>query len=113
MHANLESTLSRTLGQALGLPSGANEMALARADREQLGTALMHRLTGQNLLSPADVYRVVPRRTWIRRKADTLGFEAVQAFEATRRCGDEWLAQHAQVVSIGQYPFDGRLFGSP
>jgi uncharacterized protein (DUF2384 family) len=70
MNANLESTLSRTLGQALGLTSCASEMALARADREQLGAALMHSLTGQNLLSPADVYRIVPRRTWSRRKAE-------------------------------------------
>jgi putative toxin-antitoxin system antitoxin component (TIGR02293 family) len=70
MNANLEANLSRTLGQALGLPSGASEMALARANREQLATALMRSLTGQNLLSPADVYRIVPRRTWIRRKAE-------------------------------------------
>ena len=27
-------------------------------------------LTGQNLLAPADVYRIVPRRTWVRRKAE-------------------------------------------
>ena len=70
MNTNLEATLSQTLGRALGLPSGASELALARADREQLGTALMHSLTGQNLLSPADVYRIVPRRTWVRRKAE-------------------------------------------
>ena len=62
MNTNLEATLSQTLGRALGLPSGASELALARADREQLGTALMHSLTGQNLLSPADVYRT-GRRT--------------------------------------------------
>jgi putative toxin-antitoxin system antitoxin component (TIGR02293 family) len=43
--------------------------ALAGANRVQLGRALLGRVRDERLLAPADVQRVIPRRTWLRRKA--------------------------------------------
>jgi putative toxin-antitoxin system antitoxin component (TIGR02293 family) len=70
MHTSIDDHLSRKLGQIFGLASGATEGALARADRQQLGAALLRNLEDQALLAPADVHRIVPRRTWLRRKAE-------------------------------------------
>ena len=70
----LESRLADSLGGALGMSRASDELTLARADRKTLATMLLRTLTdkssGEQLLSAADVYRVVPRRTWIRRKAE-------------------------------------------
>ena len=70
----LDDRLAGRLGAVLGLRLAPDEMTLARADRDALGAGLLRTLTeagrGERLLAPADVYRVVPRRTWIRRKAE-------------------------------------------
>ena len=70
MSPSIESGLSRRLGQLFGLKSGATEATLANADRQALGAALLRILESLELLASADVYRVVPRRTWLRRKAE-------------------------------------------
>lgn len=70
MNTSIDDSLSHKLGQIFGLTSGATEGALARADRQQLGAALLRNLEDQALLAPADVHRIVPRRTWLRRKAE-------------------------------------------
>jgi putative toxin-antitoxin system antitoxin component (TIGR02293 family) len=54
----------------LGLKSGADELTLARADRKRLGNALVRKLAGGGALAASDVHRVIPRRTWLRRKAE-------------------------------------------
>lgn len=69
MDVSADLHLSRKLGQIFGLPSPATEEALAMADRQQLGTALLSHLESQSLLAPADIQSIVPRRTWTRRKA--------------------------------------------
>lgn len=70
----LEARLADSLGGALGLGRASDELSLARTDRQALAAMLMRSLTGKSggepLLAPADVYRVVPRRTWVRRKAE-------------------------------------------
>ncbi|MBE7420097.1 MAG: DUF2384 domain-containing protein [Ideonella sp.] len=66
----LDTRLSHRLGAIFGLKSGATEQSLARADRQQLGAALLRSLERQPLLAPADIHRVVPRRTWLRRRAE-------------------------------------------
>lgn len=70
----LEARLADSLGGALGMARASDEMTLARTDRKTLATMLLRTLTdkssGEQLLAPADVYRVVPRRTWVRRKAE-------------------------------------------
>lgn len=68
MSGSVDSHLSRELGRIFGLKSGATEEALALADRQQLGSALLRQLEDRALLAPADVHRIVPRRTWARRK---------------------------------------------
>ena len=74
MNLPLESRLADSLGGALGMDRASDEMTLARTDRKTLAAMLMRTLTdkstGESLLAPADVYRVVPRRTWVRRKAE-------------------------------------------
>ena len=75
MDFTLDDRLTGSLGGILGLPSASDEMSLARADRGALGTRLLKALTrtgpaNKGVLAPADVYRVIPRRTWIRRKAE-------------------------------------------
>lgn len=75
MDITLDDRLTGGLGGILGLPSASDEMSLARADRGALGTRLLKALTktgptAKGVLAPADVYRVIPRRTWIRRKAE-------------------------------------------
>jgi putative toxin-antitoxin system antitoxin component (TIGR02293 family) len=70
MEIPLDSNLSQRLGRIFGLKSGATELALARSDRAQLGAALLRSLEEQPLLSPADIHRIVPRRTWLRRRAE-------------------------------------------
>jgi len=71
---SLEDRLTDHLGDLLGVAGSADELALARADRKTLGAMLMRSLTdksrAEQLLVPADVYRIVPRRTWVRRKAE-------------------------------------------
>jgi putative toxin-antitoxin system antitoxin component (TIGR02293 family) len=71
MDASVDLHLSRRLGQIFGLESDATEDTLARADRQQLGAALLRHLENQSLLASADVHRIVPRRTWSRRKTGT------------------------------------------
>lgn len=71
MNATIDHDLSRKLGEILGLSSGATDINLARADRQQLGSALLSTIESQSLLSPADVHSIVPRRTWLRRKAES------------------------------------------
>ncbi len=70
MELSLQDRLTTRLGGALGMTSPADEMSLARTDRKHLGGMLLRTLAGDRLLAPADVYRVVPRRTWIRRKSE-------------------------------------------
>ena len=70
MQLTLEDRLTGKLGGVLGMAGDPDELALARADRKTLGAELMRTLTGEKLLAPADVYRIVPRRTWVRRKAE-------------------------------------------
>jgi putative toxin-antitoxin system antitoxin component (TIGR02293 family) len=70
LQSALDTRLSHRLGSIFGLKSGATELALARADRQQLGAALLRSLEQQPLLAPADIHRVVPRRTWLRRRAE-------------------------------------------
>jgi putative toxin-antitoxin system antitoxin component (TIGR02293 family) len=66
----LEDRLSGKLSELFGLRVDAgDEWALAATDRAQLGTALLSRVRDEQLLAPADVQRVIPRRTWLRRKA--------------------------------------------
>jgi putative toxin-antitoxin system antitoxin component (TIGR02293 family) len=69
METSADLHLSRKLGTIFGLPSGATEDALAKADRQQLGAALLGHLENQSLLASADIQSIVPRRTWTRRKA--------------------------------------------
>lgn len=69
MNELIDLSLSRRLGQIFGLPSGATETTLALTDRRQLGAALLRQLEAQTLLAPADLHRIVPRRTWTRRKS--------------------------------------------
>lgn len=69
MQAPVQDRLSRQLSQVLGLAPTADEFQLARTDRRALGAQLVRHLADQPLLAPADLYRIVPRRTWIRRKA--------------------------------------------
>ncbi|KNZ33559.1 MAG: hypothetical protein AD742_05145 [Methylibium sp. NZG] len=70
----LESRLADGLGDALGVGGASDEITLARTDRTTLAATLLRSLTdkagAEPLLAPSDVYRVVPRRTWIRRKAE-------------------------------------------
>jgi putative toxin-antitoxin system antitoxin component (TIGR02293 family) len=70
----LEARLAESLGDVLGMERASDEMTLARADRKHLADMLLrslaHKAKGQVLLAPADVYRIVPRRTWVRRKAE-------------------------------------------
>lgn len=68
MDVSVDADLSRKLGQIFGLTASATEVALALADRQQLGAALLRHLETQSLLAPADVHSIVPRRTWSRRK---------------------------------------------
>jgi putative toxin-antitoxin system antitoxin component (TIGR02293 family) len=73
MDTTLDDRLSGRLGGMLGMRGGIDETTLARTDRSTLGARLLEALTQpapKALLAPADVYRVVPRRTWIRRKAE-------------------------------------------
>lgn len=72
MNSSLQDRLASRLGGALGMPTAVDEMSLARTDRKQLGGMLLRTLVGEHLLAPADVYRIVPRRTWIRRKNEGL-----------------------------------------
>lgn len=66
----LEDRLTERLGLALGVRRATDELALARADRKRLAAMLLRSLEHDQLLTPADVQRIVPRRTWIRRKAE-------------------------------------------
>lgn len=70
LEQSLDDRLSARVGGVLGLKSGADELTLARADRQHLGAALLRNLAGGRLLAAADVHRVIPRRTWVRRKAE-------------------------------------------
>ena len=70
MEIALDSGLNQRLGHIFGLKSGATELGLATADREQLGAALLRSLENEPLLSPSDIHRIVPRRTWLRRRAE-------------------------------------------
>lgn len=70
----LEARLADGLGNVLGVGRTSDEITLARTDRKALAATLLRTLTekagAEPLLAPADVYRVIPRRTWIRRKAE-------------------------------------------
>jgi putative toxin-antitoxin system antitoxin component (TIGR02293 family) len=66
----LEDRLCGHLKRLLGVKTSGGPLAVATADRAQLSRSLIHSLNTQALLRPADVHRVVPRRTWIRRKAE-------------------------------------------
>ncbi|MFM2065651.1 MAG: hypothetical protein RLZZ584_560 [Pseudomonadota bacterium] len=66
----LEDRLSGRLGEVFGLAANETDAwALATTDRARLGNALLSRVRDEQLLAPADVQRVIPRRTWLRRKA--------------------------------------------
>lgn len=67
--AGLEDRLSGRLGELLGQDMGGDLFALAGANRTLLGQALLGRVRDERLLAPADLQRVIPRRTWLRRKA--------------------------------------------
>lgn len=116
----LEARLADSLGGALGMDRASDEMTLARADRKTLAARLLRTLTdkssGGHLLAPADVYRVVPRRTWIRRKAEggltgaefdglyrlvRLQLLANLVFQDSQRA-NEWL--HASKARLGGVP---------
>jgi putative toxin-antitoxin system antitoxin component (TIGR02293 family) len=73
MEVTIDDRLAGSLGGMLGMSASADEISLARADRDALGGRLLKALTRPStkaLLAPADVYRIIPRRTWIRRKAE-------------------------------------------
>ena len=75
MDLTLDDRLTGSLGGMLGIKGAADPLTLARSDRQRLGARLLCALTAdapsaKPLLAPADVYRVVPRRTWIRRKSE-------------------------------------------
>lgn len=70
MSTSIDHDLSQKIGNVFGLGTGATEASLARADRRQISAALLRSLQSQSLLAPSDIYRIVPRRTWLRRKAD-------------------------------------------
>ena len=75
MDLTLDDRLTGSLGGMLGIKGAADALAMARSDRQGLGARLLRALTAdapssKPLLAPADVYRVVPRRTWIRRKSE-------------------------------------------
>ena len=70
MNSSLQDRLTDRLGTALGIPAASDELALARTHRSTLGARLIETLTAKRLLAPSDLYRVIPRRTWLRRKAD-------------------------------------------
>lgn len=67
---SLQDRLSDKLSGVLGMDSAADELTLARTDRKRLGAMLLRTLSGERVLEPADVYRVIPRRTWVRRKGE-------------------------------------------
>ncbi len=52
------------------MSTAADKMSLALTDRKVLSGMVLQTLVGERLLAPADVYRVVPRRIWIRRKSE-------------------------------------------
>jgi putative toxin-antitoxin system antitoxin component (TIGR02293 family) len=65
----LDDRLAMQLQVLLGLPSAdADEWALANAERAAMSRALLDRLVSETLLPSADVQRIIPRRTWVRRK---------------------------------------------
>ena len=66
----LQDRLTDKLGIVLGMKGVTDEFALARTDRNALGAGLIKTLAGERLLAPSDLYRVIPRRTWIRRKGE-------------------------------------------
>lgn len=74
MTLSLQDRLTDKLGSILGSGQGtgqaADELALARTDRRQLGANLLRTLASERILAPADVYRIIPRRTWVRRKGE-------------------------------------------
>lgn len=63
MDTSLQDRLTGRLSGVLGMGGAADELTLARTDRKQLGTKLLHTLAGEYLLAPADVCRVIPRQT--------------------------------------------------
>jgi putative toxin-antitoxin system antitoxin component (TIGR02293 family) len=66
----LEDRLSGKLSALFGLPVDEGDAwTLAGTDRSRLGDVLLSRVRDEQLLAPADVQRVIPRRTWLRRKA--------------------------------------------
>lgn len=70
VQSSLQERLTGRLGDIFGLSQSADEFALARSDRKVLGGRLLRTLASERLLRPDDVYRVVPRRTWVRRKSE-------------------------------------------
>ena len=70
MALTLQDRLTDKLGIVLGMKGVTDEFALARTDRTALGAGLIKTLAGERLLAPSDLYRVIPRRTWIRRKGE-------------------------------------------
>lgn len=70
MNPTLQDRLAGRLGRALGIPAASDELALARTDRGTLAARLIETLAAERLLAPADLHRVIPRRTWLRRKAE-------------------------------------------
>ena len=126
MEPTLDDRLGGRIGAVLGLKSGADELALARGDRKRLGAALIRNLTTESLLSPADVHRVVPRRTWVRRKAQggltSAEFDALyrlvrlstlaQLVFGDRQRADEWLhASKARLGGVSPLAFASDLLG--
>lgn len=70
MQTTLQSRLSDRLSTVLGIPGAGDEFSLAMTDRGALGARLIKTLAGERLIAPADLYRVIPRRTWLRRKGE-------------------------------------------
>ena len=59
----LDSVVAETLAET-------SSFASLNAARKQERIALLRSLEQQPLLAPADIHRVVPRRTWLRRRAE-------------------------------------------
>jgi putative toxin-antitoxin system antitoxin component (TIGR02293 family) len=70
MELTLEDRLGGRLGLLLGTGEPSDEFSLARGDRSRMGAKLLRAMADEHLLAPADVHRVIPRRTWVRRKAE-------------------------------------------
>lgn len=70
MQVTLQSRLTDRLSTALGVADATDELSLAMVERGALGARLLETLAGERLIAPADLYRAIPRRTWLRRRGE-------------------------------------------